>query len=107
MAPFLKKFFPSVYRKEELGIGSPNQYCKFNSQILTLFTSSLYLAALVASFVASWITRTFGRKPSMLMGGLLFLAGGIINGAAQNIAMLIIGRVLLGLGIGFANQVPS
>lgn len=43
----------------------------------------------------------------MLMGGLLFLAGGIINGAAQNIAMLIIGRVLLGLGIGFANQVPS
>jgi predicted MFS family arabinose efflux permease len=41
----------------------------------------------------------------MLIGGLVFLAGAIINAAAQNIAMLIIGRILLGIGVGFANQV--
>ena len=41
----------------------------------------------------------------MLTGGLVFLAGAIINDAAQNIAMLIIGRILLGIGVGFANQV--
>ena len=41
----------------------------------------------------------------MLTGGLVFLAGAIINAAAQNIAMLIIGRILLGTGVGFANQV--
>ena len=41
----------------------------------------------------------------MLVGGLVFLAGAIINAAAQNIAMLIIGRILLGIGVGFANQV--
>lgn len=106
MPIFLEKFFPAVYRKEE-GITSTNQYCKFNSQILTLFTSSLYLAALVACLVASWTTRKWGRKKSMLLGGFLFLAGAIINAAAQNVAMLIIGRVLLGFGIGFANQVNS
>ncbi|KAL1810480.1 hypothetical protein DCAR_0730181 [Daucus carota subsp. sativus] len=103
MPIFLEKFFPSVYRKEE-GITSTNQYCKFNSQILTLFTSSLYLAALVACLVASWTTRKWGRKRSMLMGGFLFLAGAVVNAAAQNVLMLIIGRVLLGFGIGFANQ---
>ncbi|KAF5182353.1 Sugar transport protein mst6 [Thalictrum thalictroides] len=64
MTPFLKKFFPSVYRKES-GIQSSNQYCKFDSQILTLFTSSLYLAALLASFGASKITRTYGRTHTM------------------------------------------
>ncbi|KAK9276014.1 hypothetical protein L1049_005545 [Liquidambar formosana] len=104
MAPFLKKFFPSVYQKEELNVGSPNQYCKFDSQILTLFTSSLYLAALIASLVASSVTRAFGRRVTMLFGGLLFFVGAIINAAAVNIGMLIIGRMFLGFGIGCANQ---
>ncbi|XP_022933147.1 sugar transport protein 10-like [Cucurbita moschata] len=103
MAPFLQKFFPAVYEQEAKAQGG-NQYCKFDSQLLTLFTSSLYLAALVASFFASMITRMFGRKMSMLVGGLVFLLGSILNGAAMNIAMLIIGRLLLGFGIGFANQ---
>lgn len=104
MAPFLKKFFPEVYRKQALDAGT-NQYCKFNSQTLTMFTSSLYLAALLSSFVASVVTRKLGRKPSMMIGGVLFLIGAIINAAAFNIAMLIVGRIFLGLGIGFANQV--
>jgi predicted MFS family arabinose efflux permease len=40
-----------------------------------------------------------------MLGGVIFLLGGAINGGAQNIAMLIIGRILLGFGIGFTNQV--
>ena len=104
MAPFLQKFFPSVYHKEALD-KSTNQYCKFDSVTLTMFTSSLYLAALVASFGASLVTNKLGRKFSTLPGGLVFLAGAIINAAALNIAMLIIGRILLGIGVGFANQV--
>ncbi|XP_020099739.1 sugar transport protein 1-like [Ananas comosus] len=103
MDSFLTKFFPEVYRKEQRATGS-NQYCEFNSQLLTTFTSSLYLAALVACFFASTITRVFGRKLSMLGGGLIFMVGAIINGAARNVAMLIVGRILLGLGIGFTNQ---
>ncbi|KAK9085066.1 hypothetical protein Sjap_025477 [Stephania japonica] len=103
MKPFLRKFFPSVYRKE-IGADSTNQYCKFDSETLTLFTSSLYLLALIASFFAASVTRLFGRKVSMFFGGAVFLVGAIINGAAKNIAMLIIGRMLLGVGVGFANQ---
>ncbi|KAJ4954467.1 hypothetical protein NE237_011250 [Protea cynaroides] len=103
MSSFLKKFFPDVYHKEALDT-STDQYCKFDSMILTLFTSSLYLAALIASFFASTVTRKFGRKRSMIIGGLVFLIGAIINAAAVNVAMLIIGRILLGIGVGFANQ---
>lgn len=104
MDSFLKKFFPSVYNKEKEE-RHDNMYCKFDSHLLQLFTSSLYLAALVASFFSSTVTRLFGRKISMLCGGLVFLVGAIINGAAKNVAMLIIGRLLLGVGVGFANQV--
>ncbi|KAK1304654.1 Sugar transport protein 1 [Acorus calamus] len=103
MRPFLHKFFPSVERKMDAE-KSVNHYCKFDSVMLTLFTSSLYLAALIASFFASTVTRKFGRKISMLFGGFVFLFGAGINGFAQDVAMLIIGRALLGIGVGFANQ---
>lgn len=104
MDVFLQKFFPAVYEKEK-NLKNESQYCKFDSHLLQLFTSSLYLAALVASFFASATTRLFGRKVSMVSGGCVFLVGAILNAAAQNVAMLIIGRLLLGVGIGYANQV--
>ncbi|GAY62574.1 hypothetical protein CUMW_218890 [Citrus unshiu] len=103
MEPFLEKFFPEVHRKMKEDTKISN-YCKFDSQLLTSFTSSLYVAGLVASFVASSVTRAFGRKPSVLMGGAAFLAGSALGGAAVNVYMLIFGRLLLGVGVGFANQ---
>ncbi|XP_060196115.1 sugar transport protein 10-like [Lycium barbarum] len=104
MDEFLLKFFPNVYHKEKALKAGGNQYCKFDDHMLQLFTSSLYLAALVSSFAASITTKAFGRKISMLIGGLIFLVGAVLNGAAMNLAALIIGRLLLGVGIGYANQ---
>ncbi|OMO98194.1 Sugar/inositol transporter [Corchorus olitorius] len=40
----------------------------------------------------------------IIFGGAAFLAGSALGGAAFNIYMLIFGRVLLGVGVGFANQ---
>ncbi|ESR34846.1 MFS domain-containing protein [Citrus sinensis] len=103
MEPFLEKFFPKVYRKMKEDTHISN-YCKFDSQLLTSFTSSLYIAGLIASLFASTVTKAFGRRASILVGGTAFLAGSALGGAALNIYMLIFGRVLLGVGIGFANQ---
>ncbi|XP_039168515.1 sugar carrier protein C [Eucalyptus grandis] len=103
MPPFLKKFFPSVYETQQ-GEKVTNQYCQYNSETLTLFTSSLYVAALLSSLVASTVTRKFGRKMSMFLGGILFCVGALLNGFANAVWMLIVGRILLGFGIGFANQ---
>uniref|UniRef100_A0A7N0UMD2 Major facilitator superfamily (MFS) profile domain-containing protein n=1 Tax=Kalanchoe fedtschenkoi TaxID=63787 RepID=A0A7N0UMD2_KALFE len=102
MVPFLRKFFPSVLKKA--AEAKTNMYCIFDSQVLTAFTSSLYIAGLAASLFAARLTSSVGRRNIMLIGGCAFLAGGAINGAAVNIAMLILGRILLGLGVGFTNQ---
>ncbi|TXG74081.1 hypothetical protein EZV62_002660 [Acer yangbiense] len=40
----------------------------------------------------------------MLLGGLIFLVGVAFNAFSVNIAMLIIGRLLLGVGVGFSIQ---
>ncbi|KAK4757661.1 hypothetical protein SAY87_018962 [Trapa incisa] len=51
MDDFLKEFFPWVYeRKQHV---QENNYCKYHDGFLHLFTSSLYIAALIASFLAS------------------------------------------------------
>nr|KYP42645.1 Sugar carrier protein C [Cajanus cajan] len=104
MDSFLKQFFPSVYQQESSMKHSSNQYCKFNSQILTLFTSSLYITALVAGLGASSITRLMGRRATMIIGGIFFVGGALLNGLAIALWMLIVGRMLLGFGIGCANQ---
>uniref|UniRef100_A0A803Q664 Major facilitator superfamily (MFS) profile domain-containing protein n=1 Tax=Cannabis sativa TaxID=3483 RepID=A0A803Q664_CANSA len=104
MDSFLNQFFPSVYAKQNSMTISDDQYCKFDSQLLTLFTSSLYVASLVSSIGASKIPRLLGRRVTMLWGGILFLIGAILNASAQNIWMLILGRLFLGFGIGCANQ---
>ncbi|RWV96454.1 hypothetical protein GW17_00040834, partial [Ensete ventricosum] len=102
MDDFLIKFFPKVYRRKTESKDS--NYCKYDNQGLQLFTSSLYLAGLTATFFASYTTRNLGRKLTMLIAGVFFLVGVILNGAAQDLTMLIIGRILLGCGVGFANQ---
>nr|ACL36477.1 hexose transporter [Triticum aestivum] len=103
MEPFLRKFFPDVYRRMK-GDSHVSNYCKFDSQLLTAFTSSLYVAGLLTTFLASGVTARRGRRPSMLLGGAAFLAGAAVGGASLNVYMAILGRVLLGVGLGFANQ---
>ncbi|KAJ4773124.1 Sugar transport protein 8 [Rhynchospora pubera] len=102
MDDFLEKFFPEVFEKKHHAV--ENNYCKFDNQFLQLFTSSLYLAALVASFVASKICSKYGRKITMQLASVLFLIGVLLNALAPNLALLIVGRIFLGIGIGFANQ---
>ncbi|CAI0465901.1 unnamed protein product [Linum tenue] len=103
MDDFLKEFFPDVYTRKQAHLHETD-YCKYDNQLLTLFTSSLYFSALLSTFAASHVTRTRGRKASIVVGSISFFLGAILNAGAVNIVMLIFGRILLGFGIGFGNQ---
>ncbi|CAL0325685.1 unnamed protein product [Lupinus luteus] len=102
MDGFLQDFFPSVY--EHRKHTHQNHYCNYDNHGLAAFTSSLYIAGLVASLLASVVTRKYGRRTSSISGGISFLIGSALNASALNLEMLIIGRIMLGVGIGFGNQ---
>jgi MFS family permease len=55
--------------------------------------------------VGSWTCNRYGRKMTMLAGGLCFLIGTALVAAAVALPMLVIGRIVLGFGVGFACQV--
>lgn len=105
MPGFLKNFYPDVYASTQKLKTHNSNYCKYNNQRLQLFTSLLYLAALVSTFFASHSTKRLGRKMTMLIAGIFFIVGTVLNAAFLNLATVIIGRVFLGCGVGFANQV--
>ncbi|KAH7427065.1 hypothetical protein KP509_10G028800 [Ceratopteris richardii] len=104
MDDFLLKFFPNVYIKKHTKESTDSHYCKYDNQKLAAFTSSLYIAGLVSTFGASYTTRIYGRRITILIAGASFLIGAALNAGAVDIYMLIIGRLMLGMGVGFANQ---
>ncbi|KAK7398976.1 hypothetical protein VNO78_10150 [Psophocarpus tetragonolobus] len=103
MDDFLIEFFPQVYERKHAHV-QETDYCKYDDQMLTLFTSSLYFAAMLSTFGASSLTKNKGRRASIMFGSVSFFIGAVLNASAKNITMLILGRILLGIGIGFGNQ---
>lgn len=53
----------------------------------------------------SVVCRALGRRRTMTIGGALFIIGAALQAGAMHLAMLIVGRVMLGFGVGLANQV--
>ncbi|KAH6558213.1 hypothetical protein KP509_1Z073700 [Ceratopteris richardii] len=106
MDSFLAKFFPKVLENKQRVQANAmgDAYCQYNDESLQLFTSSLYLAALISTFFASPVTRKYGRKTTLLIAGIFFDIGVVLNAAAGNLNTLIFGRIFLGFGVGFANQ---
>ncbi|KAL3694761.1 hypothetical protein R1sor_008412 [Riccia sorocarpa] len=69
-----------------------------------LFGYDVGISGFFTSLVAGYTTRKFGRRMAIIWGGLAYLLGAILNGAAVSLTMLIIGRVFLGIGVGLTMQ---
>ncbi|XP_046341100.2 proton myo-inositol cotransporter-like [Haliotis rufescens] len=61
-------------------------------------------SAFVAALCGGVLNDRFGRKSTTILASLVFTIGGVILGAAQNLAMLVTGRLILGIGIGLASM---
>jgi MFS family permease len=64
----------------------------------TVLVSSLYLAAAIAQPTAGKLSEVFGPRRVFLAGIVLVLLGGVLGGLGRSIAMLIVARVLIGVG---------
>ena len=65
--------------------------------------SSMMMGAAVGAVVAGWLSSQLGRKRTLILGAVLFVAGSVLCGYAWTPGVLIVGRVVLGLAIGIAS----
>jgi len=67
------------------------------------FVSSCYqLGSILAVPIAPYCNQRFGRRWCIMVGSIIMCIGAIIQGFSQHVAMYIIARMLLGVGILFA-----
>ncbi|MGW7042261.1 MFS transporter [Streptomyces avermitilis] len=67
-----------------------------------VLVSSLYLASAVAQPTAGKLAEVLGPRRIFLSGIVLVLLGGLVGGLGQNLAMLTVARVLIGIGTSAA-----
>jgi MFS family permease len=68
--------------------------------MIGLVVSSAAFAAMLASMPAGTLIDSHGRKPVIAISAALIFAGNLFWALAPNIIVLIIGRIILGSGIG-------
>ncbi|MGF6771688.1 SP family galactose:H+ symporter-like MFS transporter [Paraburkholderia sp. GAS199] len=72
-------------------------------QMQEWIVSSMMVGAAVGALGSGWVSRVIGRKVSLMIAAALFAGASAICAFALNPAMLIAGRVLLGLAVGIAS----
>ncbi|GAA6009976.1 hypothetical protein JCM10207_007502 [Rhodosporidiobolus poonsookiae] len=65
---------------------------------LGIISASSYLPTLLLSPLYAWLVDRYGRKWIASFGGFIIIAGAIIGALANGLAMLIVGRALVGTG---------
>ncbi|KAK5715235.1 high affinity glucose transporter [Elasticomyces elasticus] len=98
-------------------IAGPGYRCYFNqgdkpcvgptSSTQGGIVASMAAGSWLASLCSGFVSDSFGRKKAIMLGAIIWIIGCIIVSASQNIAMLIVGRIINGMCVGICSaQVP-
>ncbi|KAK1326376.1 putative inositol transporter 2 [Acorus calamus] len=60
--------------------------------------------AIIGAAIGGWMNDRFGRRTSLLVADFLFFVGAVVMASAPNPALLIVGRIFVGLGVGMASM---
>ncbi len=75
---------------QDLRVGDPND--------VQLVVSSLFLGFSVGQLIVGPLSDAYGRRPVILGGYVVFVAGCILSIAASDLTAMLVGRILQGLG---------
>jgi sugar porter (SP) family MFS transporter len=67
-----------------------------------LAVSIVLAGATIGALSGGRLSDRFGRRATLIATSIIFIAGAVICAAATSLTMLIVGRVVVGLGIGLA-----
>lgn len=71
-------------------------------RVIEEIVSAMMVGAAVGAAMSGWFSKRFGRKPTLLASGGLFVIGSVACALAWSPAALIGARLVLGLAIGIA-----
>ena len=70
-------------------------------------TAAMAAGSFVSALLAGLLADRFGRRVALMVASLVWIVGAVLQCSAQNVAHLVVGRVVAGLAIGItSSQVP-
>lgn len=73
-------------------------YFRLNAATTGLNTASIFIGGILGPILSAPAADRFGRRPAMFWSSLVAIVGVVIQTTAQNIAMFVVGRIIIGLG---------
>ena len=70
----------------------------------SLVAGIVLVGAVLGAMVAGTLSDRFGRRRVILVTALAFVIGALLSAAADSVAMLLVGRLLIGIAIGVASM---
>ncbi|XP_050234652.1 probable inositol transporter 2 [Mercurialis annua] len=74
------------------------------TELQETIVSGAVAGAIIGAAVGGWVNDRFGRKYALMTADLLFLVGAILMASANGPALLIVGRIFVGFGVGMASM---
>ncbi len=71
--------------------------------VTEIITSWVTLGALVGALIAGGMADRLGRRATIILAALLFTAGAAVEALAPGTVLLVIGRLVVGFGVGVAS----
>jgi SP family xylose:H+ symportor-like MFS transporter len=86
-------------------IGSLTQYFSLSPAEIGWAISSALVGCLIGAFVSDMVSDRFGRKKSMMLAAILFLACSVGTAVPESFTVFVIFRIIGGIGVGLASMV--
>ena len=69
--------------------------------ITSILSAGTFFGALIAGDLADW----FGRRITIVSGCAIFIVGVVLQTASTTVALLVVGRLIAGFGVGFVSAI--
>lgn len=80
-----------------------SDYFNLNTALTSLNTAIVWMGSCVAGLISSSLMNWYSRRRVLLIAAVVTIIGTILQAAAQDIAMFVIGRFIIGLGTGISS----
>lgn len=71
--------------------------------VVEIITSWVTLGAMVGALAAGWMADRLGRRFTIILAAIIFVAGALMESLAPGTGLMIAGRLVLGAGVGIAS----
>jgi MFS family permease len=93
---------PNPFTTQADGTFKPNSIPDWNRSLITsILSAGTFIGALIAGDLADY----YGRRTTIIAGCLVFIVGIILQTAATFWKLLVAGRAIAGIGVGFVSAI--